>query len=95
MGKAESALVTDLKHCYVCCSNQVQIHHVFHGTSNRKNADRFGYIVPLCMEHHTGNTGVHFNADFDLFLKQQAQQHFESNYGSRDDFRQVFGKSYL
>lgn len=94
MGK-QSQITTDMEHCIVCGNPEIQIHHIFAGTGRRKISDQYGYIVPLCMEHHTGNTGVHFNRQLDVSLKKLAQEHFEAVNGSRDDFRRLFGKSYL
>lgn len=79
----------------MCGSPYTQTHHIFHGTSNRKNADRFGYVVELCQEHHTGNHGVHFNREFDLNLQRLAQEHFEKTHGTREDFIKIFGKSVI
>lgn len=95
MAAKKSAIIEDMEHCVVCGSPYVQIHHIFFGTSNRKMSDKYGYVAPLCREHHTGNTGVHFNKFLDLYLKQMAQTHFEANTGTRNEFRKVFGKSYL
>ncbi len=91
----QSVIIEDMEHCYLCGSPYIHIHHVFFGTSNRKNSDKYGYTVPLCQEHHTGSAGVHFNKPFDLHLKKFAQEHFEANLGDRNDFRAIFGKSYL
>jgi len=38
--------------------------------------------------------GIHFDKDLDLKVKQMAQEVFEQDH-SRDEFRQIFGKSYL
>ena len=85
----------NMDNCMVCGSPYVQIHHVIYGTANRKQSDKYGLVVPLCQEHHTGQTGVHFNKKFDLFLKKEAQRKYEQKYGNREDFRRIFGKSYL
>ena len=95
MGTTTSAIVKDMEHCYVCGSPYVQIHHILYGVANRKISDKYGYIVPLCIDHHTGNNGVHFKKPLDLHLKKKAQKHFEANYGTREAFIKVFGKSYL
>lgn len=73
----------------------LESHHVIYGNSNRKQSEKYGLKVWLCHEHHTGNTGVHFNKPLDMYLKKLAQKHFEANYGDTDDFRKAFGKSYL
>ena len=91
-----SALVEDMTRCYVCGRTPAQAHHVIYGTSNRKISDRYSYLVPLCIDHHTGQNGVHHgNKKLNLHLKQMAQKHFEDHYGSREDFIKIFGKSYL
>lgn len=95
MGKVKPVLVKDMEHCLVCGSPHVHWHHVFFGTANRKLSDKYGFIVPLCQEHHTGDSGAHFNRDFDLHLKKMAQRHFETHYGARKEFMKIFGRSYL
>ena len=94
MGKAKSIIVESMDKCIVCCSPYVEVHHVIYGTANRKLSDKYGLVVPLCHEHHTGRTGVHFNRDFDMYLKKLAQQKFEAVYGANTRFRDIFGKSY-
>ena len=95
MGKTKSSVIIDMEHCIVCGKPYPQIHHIFFGTANRKLSDKYGYVVPLCADHHTGDNGVHFNKAMDSYFKGLAQYHFERNHGSREDFRRVFGKSYL
>ena len=41
------------------------------------------------------NEGVHNNKELDNQLKVMAQEVFEKECGSREDFRSIFGKSYL
>lgn len=88
-----SVLTDDMEHCLICGSERVQIHHVFRG-KNRKNADEDGYVVPLCMDHHTGQNGVHRNLEFDQILKEHAQRHFEETH-DRQAFIRRYGRSYL
>lgn len=85
------------KECYVCGTIfDLHDHHVLYGTSNRKHAEKYGLKVWLCGKHHNmSNEGVHFNKSLDLHLKQKAQAYFEDNYGTRGDFRKIFGRSYL
>lgn len=84
------------KSCFVCGSPCVECHHVFHG-SYRKNADKYGMMVWLCPAHHRGTEGVHGRDGhaLDIQLKEYAQRYFETNLGTREDFRELFGKSYL
>lgn len=93
--KIESVMVANMKYCLVCHSPKVEVHHVYFGSANRQISDRMGFIVPLCYEHHRGNSGVHFNRDFDLKLKRMGQEIYENKFGSREDFIRLFGRSYL
>lgn len=69
-------------------------HHVF-GGANRKVSDRLGMVVDLCYECHEGKDGVHRNREKDLMLKQRFQQEYEDEGHSREEFRLLFGKSWL
>ena len=84
-----------MDNCIVCGSPYVEVHHIFYGTANRKISDKLGYVMPLCREHHTGGTGIHFNKGFDNYMKKHAQEHFEAHFGDRNEFIRVFGRSYL
>lgn len=71
------------------------MHHVFYGSGRRKAADKRGYVIPLCMNHHTGADGIHSNRGRALFWMETAQRHYEMHYGTREDFIKEFGRSYL
>lgn len=89
------SILQTVKECFVCHSTQnLELHHVYYGTANRTQSDRTGCVCWLCHEHHTGNTGVHFNKELNDELKQYTQQKFEETH-TRDEFRAIFGKSYL
>lgn len=90
----ESIITDDMEHCLICGSPYVQIHHVIGGTANRKLSDKYKLVVPLCREHHTGNSGVHFDKAFDRELKRQAEWRWIEEYGTEEDFIKIFGKSY-
>ena len=90
------SIMQESKEGFICkVTSELQEHHVIYGTANRKLSEKYGLKVWLCLEHHTGRSGVHFNKDLDLNLKQMAQEYFEANYGTREDFRTIFGKSWL
>lgn len=83
------------KECYICHTlYDIEEHHVFMGTANRRKSEEYGLKVWLCHEHHTGDSGVHFNKALDTKLKQMAQAEFEKTY-TREEFIREFGKSYL
>ena len=90
------SIIQTEKECFVCHTTQnLHEHHVFEGTANRKQSERTGMKIWLCGYHHNlSDAGIHFNKDLDLKVKQMAQEVFEQDH-SRDEFRQIFGKSYL
>jgi hypothetical protein len=80
------------KKCYICGTTYgLEEHHCIHGTSNRKNAEKTGLKVWLCWEHHRM---VHSDPWLDLQVKKEAQQKFEETH-TREEFRQIFRKSWL
>jgi len=91
----KKSIISNERECFICGTTQnLHVHHIFFGVSNRKLSDKHGMWVYLCLEHHTGNTGVHRNRLADLNLKMRAQAEFEKDH-TREEFRQIFGKSYL
>ena len=91
------SIISNERVCYICETPSVlHKHHIFYGTANRKNSEKYGCWVYLCANHHNmSNAGVHFDKDFDRFLKRLAQIKFEECNGSREDFIKIFGKNYL
>ena len=72
-------------------------HEIFYGSSNRQNSIKYGLVVFLPPElHNMSDKGVHFNKDFDLWLKKLGQT-VAMNYYHWDtkEFIKVFGKNYL
>lgn len=91
---AKSIMVDDMK-CCILCKKAAEEHHVFFGR-NRRVADKYGLVVPLCFLHHReGANAVHKNRAVDLALKCWGQNIYEEKIGTRDDFIREFGKSYL
>ena len=92
------SIFQDGKKCFLCGSERnLENHHVFFG-SKRETSDKNGFVCYLCHDCHTGtNTAVHCNYghDADLHLKQMAQQAYEDLGHTREQFRQLIGKSYL
>ncbi|MEG7531420.1 MAG: hypothetical protein RSF83_08490 [Hungatella sp.] len=82
--------------CYVCGQyGQVEEHHIFYGSANRKKSEQWGLKVHLCRVHHRDyKLGVHGgNKDLDMQLKRTGQQAFEQLH-SRKEFMKEFGKNY-
>lgn len=83
------------KECFICeYRKNLESHHIFGGTANRKKSEKHGLKVWLCYEHHRGNDGVHLNRMIDLTLKAAGQKKFEEEH-TREKFRAEFGKSWL
>ena len=93
-GRAKRNPLPVEKKCYITGATEgLHKHHIF-GGANRKLSEQYGLYVYLIPEYHTGDKGVHFNREFDLQLKREGQRKFEETH-SREDFRRIFGKSYL
>ena len=95
MKKRWSVFTDDMDHCYFTGYAPVERHHIF-GGCNRKNSEKYGFVIPLRPDLHPNGALAGKNvAEIDLNLKQMAQIYFEEHYGTRDDFREIFGKSVL
>ena len=91
MKRLWSVFTDDMDHCYFTGTAPVERHHIW-GGSNRKNSEKYGFVIPLRPDLHPN--GAHA-AEIDLKLKQMAQKYFEEHCGTREDFRRIFGKSVL
>lgn len=89
-----SIFTDDLEHCIICGNKKDNLHEIIYG-SNRLNSMKYGFVIPLCFNHHVGNRGIHSNRELDSFYKRKCQKYFEDNIGDRIDFIRIFGKSYL
>lgn len=93
-----SIITNDLEHCVECGRNNIELHEVFFGTSNRKISIEDGLVIPLCKEfHHAGNLkGIHKNIDLNLKWKKIAQEKWQEYYKrTTKDFIKRYGKSFL
>lgn len=89
------SIIDNEKRCIFCGDTVVHKHHCYGGKANRRLSEKYGCWVYLCPKHHNmSNEGVHFNKYLDLMLKMYCQQEFEKEH-TRDEFRAIFGKSYL
>lgn len=91
------SIISNEEECLVCGTTLgLHKHHVFYGTANRKQSERYGCWCYLCGRHHNlSNAGVHFNPELDSWLKQMCQKEWEERYGTREQFIETFGRSYL
>ena len=94
----ESIISTE-RRCHVCGrEDDLALHHIFYGVSNRKKSDEDGLTCYLCWECHQGRWGVHGYDGYDLntSLKREAQRAWMKHYGKTvEDFIARYGKSYI
>ena len=93
------SIITTVKSCYFCGSEQnLEEHHVFYGTANRRISEVHGLKVYLCAECHRGTYGVHgkYGHEKDPSLKMAAEYAWMKHYNkTEDDFIRIYGKNYL
>lgn len=94
-----SVFTDDMDHCYFTGSSVVERHHIFESRQGfKQKSEARGFVIPLRPDlHPNGSRFIRSeeNLQIDRKLKQMAQTYYEEHYGSRDNFRQEFGKSYL
>lgn len=89
-----SIIYPNLSKCCICGSyNAINKHECIYG-KNRSNSIKYGLVVPLCQDHHTGDDGVHHNKDLDIYFHKLAQMYFEKNH-TREEFINIFKENYL
>ena len=91
-----NSIIQSDKRCYITGAEYgLDEHHVFKG-SRRKASERYGLKVWLCHDIHMA---MHdHRKPFDTLendLKVIAQEMFEANGGTREEFMQAFGANYL
>lgn len=90
-----SVFTDDMEHCYFTGASPVERHHIF-GGANRNRSEKYGFVIPLRPDLHPNGVQAGKNAkEIDTKLKCMAQEYYESHYGTREQFREEFGKSYL
>ena len=94
----DSILQGDTRECYLTgATDGLHRHHIYFGNPNRKISEANGFWVWLRWDWHNGAPyGVHGRDghDLDRRLKQECQERFEETH-TREQFRQLIGKSYL
>ena len=91
------SIVSNERECLVCgMTEDLHKHHIYEGIGRRKLSEVFGCWCYLCGRHHNlSQIGVHFNPDLDLKIKRLCQEKWEEEFGNREDFIKIFGRSYL
>lgn len=83
--------------CHICGQwGYVETHHIF-GGANRKKSEKYGIVVPLCIDHHReGREAAHKSAVTAQQLHEYGQRLWmQRTGGTAEDFRAMFGKNYL
>ena len=86
-----SVFTDDLDHCFTCKRKKEHLHEIFFG-SNRKKSMQYGFVIPLCHECHAE---MHRNKYWQKYWHIKGQEYWEKNIGPREEFIEVFGKSYI
>ena len=91
--RAKESIVVTRKCCYYCGREDVELHHCWHGTANRRLADQDGLWVYLCPDHHRR---LHDKGEHDRELMATAEYAWMiHNHKTEADFRRRYGKSVL
>ncbi len=91
----KSVIQNNCEMCYLCGTTQGLEHHHIFGASYKKKSEKYGFIIRLCSEHHRGSPfGIHHNISFSRLVKSIAQEFYEENIGSREDWLKDFGRNY-
>lgn len=95
----KSILQTEKKCFLTGRTTNIDEHHCFYGTSNRRMSEKYGLKVWVWHELHNGDDpgAIHNNpgSGYDLYIKQYAQRAFEEMGHSRSEFITLFGRSFL
>lgn len=93
-----SVLTDDMDVCMFTGCSPVERHHVFYnmGGGIREKCEKYGFIAPLRPDLHPNGVFAGQSAKLvDTMLKEMCQKYYEAHYGTREQFREEFGKSFL
>lgn len=89
------SILQNEKICFLTgATDNLDEHHIFHGTADRALSEKYGLKVWLRHDRHIANSPYptpHNNRELDLALKKVGKEAFEKNYPDLD-FREVFGR---
>lgn len=91
-----SVFTDDMDSCIFTKSPYVERHHIY-GSYNRKKSEEYGFVVPLRYDLHPNGAQAdrRYAKQIDEHLKKMGQEYFENHYGTREEFMEIFGRSYL
>ena len=91
-------------YCILCGRPTNVTHHLCEGTGKRQLSDKYNLVCPVCDLHHNmGKNSFHLNPEMEKLGHIIGQLLFEKTYykgegeddPAREEFRKIFGKSYL
>lgn len=92
-------IVTEYTNICAICGKPIDCeHHLIFGNGLKPLAEEDGIKIPICNNCHTlagGKNQLHENPVAERLSKMLGQAIWEQHYGSREDFRLRYGKSYL
>ena len=98
----ESILQTTRDRCFICAKvTDLDEHHCLSGTSNRDNSEDYGLKIYLCRNCHSelhDKGKIRIGKWIEITeddLKGFAQRKWEETYGTREEFIEKFGKSWI
>lgn len=86
------------EYCIFCGKPKTEEHHLVFGRGMRQTAEEDGVKIPVCSNCHTmagGTSQLHNNPIAEKLSKMLGQAVWEKEYGSREEFRKRYGRSYL
>lgn len=87
-----SVFFDSLSMCCKCGSmSHLTKHEIFCGR-NRQNSMKYGFVLPLCERCHRL---YQEDNEFASTWHKKAQKYFEDNYGTHEDFMNIFRRNYL
>lgn len=98
---AKSIVQENKDYCFLCSRNgsgdPLEEHHIFGGNPGRRLSEEDGLKVYLCGSrcHRLGKDSAHQSRETRRFLQHIGQEAWEKKYGTREQFRARYGKSYL
>lgn len=96
MKRLWSVFTDNMDVCFFTGSPMVERHHIF-GGANRKRSEQYGFVIPLRCDLHPNGAyaDVKQAPQIDQKLKSMAQTYYEEHYGTRHQFINEFGRSWL
>lgn len=88
------SIISTKEECFLCGSTQnLQTHHCWHGTGNRKLADKDGLFVRLCVYCHSA---LHDKGINDRYLMETAEKAYLAHFNATtEDFIKRYGKNVI